>query len=189
VGAATGDNFQPEGFACDASYYFSRYPHCWGWATWRRAWDTYSDSMSDWPAVRNTDWLRNIFPSRLEELYWRQIFDNTYAAKIQSWAYRWTYALWKHDLLTITPDRNLVTNIGTGLAATNTKTAASCKHFLKSQQMSFPMVHPTVIVRNRKADDYAQKAHFGLAKDCSLVGRFNRLLRKACRLCNKSQNL
>lgn len=32
VGSITGDNFQPRGFDCGASYYFSRYPHCWWWA-------------------------------------------------------------------------------------------------------------------------------------------------------------
>ena len=26
----------------NASAYLSRYPHCWGWATWRRAWKRYS---------------------------------------------------------------------------------------------------------------------------------------------------
>ena len=33
VGVVASDNFQPQPFACDATCYFSRYAHCWGWAS------------------------------------------------------------------------------------------------------------------------------------------------------------
>ena len=33
----SGNNFQPSRRS-DASYYFSRWTHIWGWATWKRAW-------------------------------------------------------------------------------------------------------------------------------------------------------
>jgi hypothetical protein len=39
------------------SYYFSRCPHIWGWATWRRAWNHFDLKMKSWPALRNTSWL------------------------------------------------------------------------------------------------------------------------------------
>jgi hypothetical protein len=178
VGVITGDNFQPEGFQCDASYYFSRYPHCWGWATWRRSWEFYDDEMFDWPAVRDSRWLKTLFPHPLEELYWRQIFDKTYSGEIQSWAYRWTYSCWRHDLLTATPIRNLVTNIGTGAAASNTRDPEEGKHGLEACALSFPLVHPTDVARDPTADDHAQQRAFGRAKDLSLRGRFSRFLSK-----------
>jgi len=34
--AISGDNFQTSESSDPYSYYFSRYFHCWGWATWRR---------------------------------------------------------------------------------------------------------------------------------------------------------
>src|SRR3954453_1153033 len=34
----SGDNFQGGRRRTPDSYYFSRYVHSWGWATWRRAW-------------------------------------------------------------------------------------------------------------------------------------------------------
>ena len=36
-----GNNFQPKSRVMAESYYFSRYNHIWGWATWKRAWDRY----------------------------------------------------------------------------------------------------------------------------------------------------
>ena len=39
------------------SYYFSRYPHCWGWATWRRAWKLMDPKMAKWPELRKEHWL------------------------------------------------------------------------------------------------------------------------------------
>lgn len=178
VGVITGDNFQPEGFTCEASYYFSRYPHCWGWATWRRAWDLYDDDMSDWPAIRQSAWLKELFPQPLQALYWKQIFDKTYSGEVQSWAYRWTYACWLHEMLTATPARNLVTNIGVGASASNTRDAEQGKHGLAAEALSFPLVHPRNVLRNILADEYAQQHAFGQAKDRSLQGRLHRLIAK-----------
>ncbi|MEO8165112.1 MAG: glycosyltransferase family 2 protein, partial [Betaproteobacteria bacterium] len=37
----SGNNFQADRRKPADSYYFSRYAHIWGWATWRRAWQHY----------------------------------------------------------------------------------------------------------------------------------------------------
>jgi len=37
----TGVNFQNEKWRGEASYYFSKFNHCWGWATWKRSWSFY----------------------------------------------------------------------------------------------------------------------------------------------------
>jgi hypothetical protein len=183
VGVITGDNFQPSGFECGATYYFSRYPHCWGWATWRRAWDLYDDQMGDWPELRRTDWLEKLFPDPLEALYWKKIFDDTHAGKIQTWDYQWTYANWRHGLLTATPSKNLVTNIGTGPCATNTRDAEHNKHGQDSLPLDFPLLHPRSVTRDKDADNYAQLHAFGRAKDRSLTGRLKRLCEKVKRKC------
>jgi len=134
--------------------------------------------MSDWPEVRESSWLRNLFPHALEELYWRQIFDKTYRGEIQSWAYRWTYSCWRHGLLTATPTLNLVTNIGTGASASNTCDPEQGKHGLEAHIMTFPLAHPVDVARDLKADYHAQQRAFGRAKDRSLRGRSARSLSK-----------
>jgi hypothetical protein len=80
--------------------------------------------------------------------------------------------------LTATPARNLVTNIGTGAAASNTRDPEEGKHGLKAQAMAFPLVHPTVISRDPIADDRVQQLAFGRAKDPSLGGQVARFLSK-----------
>jgi hypothetical protein len=179
VGSITGDNFQPPRFDCGASYYFSRYMHCWGWATWRRAWMLNDETMSDWPEIRESGWLQGLFSNPLEVLYWKQIFDNTHASRINTWDYQWLYSCWRHGMLTATPSNNLVTNIGIGITATNTKNIEKDKHNRVSNSISFPLVHPDYINRNVSADNYIQNTHFGRGKDNSLFGRLRRFLNKA----------
>jgi hypothetical protein len=182
VGVITGDNFQPEEFECLASYYFSRYPHCWGWATWRRAWELYDVTMAEWLQVRETDWLQTIYQHPLEALYWQQMFDKTYKNEINTWDYQWTYICWRFNMITVTPALNLVTNVGTQCSATNTKHIDKAKHHLKLYSMAFPLNHPQTILRNVTADDFVQRTHFGRAKDPSLLGRVKRLTAKISRI-------
>lgn len=181
VGVITGDNFQPGDFCCGESFYFSRYPHCWGWATWRRAWAHYDDAMADWPGLRGEGWLEELFPHPLEAGYWRKIFDDVFAGEIESWAYRWTWSCWRRGMLTATPAVNLVTNIGTGDAATNTRDAEKDKHRRAALPLDFPLCYPADVERNTEADAFAQRHVFGLAKDRSLPGRVKRFLSKAAK--------
>ena len=41
-----GCNFQDGNKRGDASYYFSKYFQCWGWAGWRRSWSYYDGEIS-----------------------------------------------------------------------------------------------------------------------------------------------
>jgi hypothetical protein len=43
IGMISGDNFQNGIKRNMDSYYFSRYVHIWGWATWRNRWQNYYD--------------------------------------------------------------------------------------------------------------------------------------------------
>lgn len=185
VGAITGDNFQAKGFNCPTSYYFSRFPHCWGWATWRRAWQFYDDAMSDWPRKRETRWLFDLFTDPLESIYWQNFFEDVFAEKIDSWAYRWTYSLWKNGLLTATPQKNLVSNIGVGSSATNTSKQIDHLHFVQTNSIDFPLVHPLELTREIIADDFVQRNHFGKAKDTSAFGCLKRLFSRVIKSLRK----
>jgi hypothetical protein len=58
VTAITGNNFQNGKWRGDATYYFSKYNHCWGWATWRRSWKNYDGDIKFWPKWSNSKaWL------------------------------------------------------------------------------------------------------------------------------------
>ena len=47
-----GTNFQFGKERTKYSYYFSRYAHVWGWASWRRAWKFYDVEMKNWRDCR-----------------------------------------------------------------------------------------------------------------------------------------
>ena len=103
------------------SYYFSRYPLGWGWATWRRAWAKYDLDMTHWPEIRDRKLFDQNFPKMIERCFWKSIFQNVYDGEIDSWGYRWVYSIWANSGLSIAPARNLVRNIGFGADATHTK--------------------------------------------------------------------
>lgn len=175
-----GDTHKPS-----HSYFFSRYNHCWGWASWRRAWLYYDHDMALWPDLRNTDWLLGIGDgNRLFQHYWTDIFDRAYAGKVDSWAYRWTFSCWAQNGLTALPARNLVTNIGFGEDATHTMNIRSNHAALPLERLDFPLTHPSYLVRDVVADDWTSRnnyqIHYGwrIKKEILQIPGVNFLIRK-----------
>lgn len=157
VMAVTGDNFQRGRRRGEAAYYFSKYPHVWGWATWRRAWERYEPDIPFWSLwKKSTEW-RQAMPDLWERRYWERIFDRVASGQSNSWAYPWTAALWRHGGLTATPNANLVENIGFGEGATNTtvtQTGVGVTHL-------GPITHPTEVHADVAADRFVFRNHFG----------------------------
>ena len=159
----SGDNYQKGRQRSPYSFYFSRYNHCWGWATWRRAWQHYNDTMELWPQIRDSGLLMGILDQKKSVVrYWTNIFDAVYAGRIDSWAYRWTYSCWLQSGLTVLPSVNLVSNIGFGEQATHTKYAGS-KANQPRFSLNFPLVYPPFIVRDSRADSFTERDHFGIS--------------------------
>jgi hypothetical protein len=156
----SGDNFQFGRRRGQYSYYFSRYTHIWGWATWRRAWKHYDDAMSAWPARRDQAWLAGLLGDRAAAEYWTRVFDATREGRNDSWAYRWTYSAWIREALTILPAVNLVSNIGFGDAATHTRLGSNRLARLPVQEMRFPLMHPLQVTRDEEADRFTQRTVF-----------------------------
>lgn len=159
VMSISGDNFQYGRKRTKYSYYFSGYAHCWGWATWRRAWKHYDDKMKLWPEIKKGNWLNDISGGEISALYWKRIFDLVYKNNIDSWAYRWQYSCWLQSGLTILPTVNLVTNIGFGKFATHT-IVNDKSAFLKSRSLKFPLRHPPFIIKDMKADSITERNRF-----------------------------
>jgi hypothetical protein len=160
VWAVTGDNFQDGRHRGDASYYFSRYNHCWGWATWRRAWKHNDPDIRFWPGWRDSkDWTRAI-PDAVERRYWTAIFDRVAAGDLDnSWAYPWTASVWRHGGLCATPNANLVSNIGFSAEATHTRQPGEGAN-LPARPLS-AITHPATVERDARADRHAFNRHFG----------------------------
>lgn len=148
VALITGNNFQNGAKRGEDSYYFSKYPHTWGWATWGRVWNRYRGVIDYWPEWSKTPEWKSLFPDRAERLFWKQIFSTR-----DEWDYGFTSSIWKYGGLTATPNVNLVSNLGFGEDATHTKEQNSLVSDLPTNSLGF-LRHPAQITMNSLADRY-----------------------------------
>ncbi|MFQ3615150.1 MAG: glycosyltransferase family 2 protein [Cyanobacteriota bacterium] len=166
-----GKNVQFGRERTEFSYYFSRYSHCWGWATWARAWKFFDYDMKTWEVAQLENYLVDILDDNRAVGYWTRIFQSTYERRYQSasWAYRWLLSSWLQSGLSVLPSVNLVSNIGFGEDATHTTTTSAQSQYanMQTKAMQFPLKHPPYVIRNRKADQFEQDTLF----DPSLMTR------------------
>ncbi|TRV14579.1 MAG: glycosyltransferase family 2 protein [Microcystis wesenbergii Mw_MB_S_20031200_S109] len=149
-----GCNFQFGRRRTNYSYYFSRINLIWGWATWKRAWHYYDIDMSLWTEVKRDDILKYILHDPQETRYWTKIFQRTYDEDINSWGYRWILSCFLQHGLAITPNINLVSNIGFSVNATHTTNDSSLINSVKVEAMSFPLRHTPYIIPHISADKF-----------------------------------
>lgn len=88
----SGHNYQYGRKRGHGSYYFSKYAHVGGWATWGRAWSAYD--------------ITSIPEQQRAEI----------------WDAAWMFSMWKNGGAAALPNTNLVSNIGFGPDATHTRT-------------------------------------------------------------------
>lgn len=142
VMAATGCNF---GWHCEGNAtYWSTYQHCWGWATWRRAWRFYDKRAYAWRA-HGPALLDNLLRNRSREIrqFWAQRLGAVASGALDTWDFQWQLAIWLRGGLVVGPPKNLVSNIGTGPNATHTKDD-SCL----TRRATFEIDLPTVWLPN-----------------------------------------
>jgi hypothetical protein len=159
VMSITGNNFQHGIKRGRASYYFSRFPHIWGWATWRRSWQGYDFSLSEWAALRETDWLKSFAQNLMMEAFWRNGFDSVAEGRLDTWDYQWVFHFWKNNGLTATPNANLVTNIGFRSDATHT-TLSDELMVIPSENLKLPLKHPKKVRIDADADQHVARHIF-----------------------------
>ncbi len=128
-----------------ASYGFTRTPHCWGWASWRRAWAHYDVAMRAWPGFRDAGRLEDVLRDGGLRRRYRKVFDRLHAGALDTWDWQWTFACWMNHGLCAVPRENLVSNIGFGASASHT-TGASRLAALPTRALPSPIIHPQQLV-------------------------------------------
>ena len=153
------------------SYLFSRFKSCWGWATWRRAWNNMDLGMQ-W---RETD-LRNVinnsgFNGKYNSKWYAQLkcIDN---GAVSSWDWPWYFSLAAQNQLCIYPACNLVSNVGNGADATHTSLSSVT---YKATPLSFPLVHPRTVMPDCEFDRLFSK------RENTLYWRIHRMIPLAIR--------
>ena len=159
VWCISGSNFQGGQWRGDGSYYFSRYNHCWGWASWKRCWEHYDGDMRKWSTLQKSGLLESIFDDPVEVRYWSRIWQRLIEEHHpNTWDYQWTLTCMINGGLTALPNYNLVRNIGFGLDATHTVSS----RIAQTQTKDLPnFCAPSFILRDPMADRYSFNHWFG----------------------------
>lgn len=149
----SGDNFQNGIKYGDGSYYYSRYTHIWGWATWADRWQKYDPNLSTLSQFKQQNIISMVFDNKNEQRFWLDVFDKIYQKKFMTcWDYQWSYCAFANNGLCILPNVNMISNIGFGENATHTHDLESEMANIESKEIDFPIVHPTFKVANKIAD-------------------------------------
>ena len=167
------------------SYYFSRYAHCWGWATWRRCWKEYDPYIRRWPEIKTNKIINNVFDNKRQYKFWEEIFDNIYYySKPDTWDYQWSYTCFLNSGLTIIPNINLINNVGFNNEATHTIKGQSKTNNVElklKESGIFPLIHPPQIIRSKSADlkvELITYSGFPLLSFKKIIGLINKLFFK-----------
>lgn len=146
----SGNNFFEYDRNDAASYHFSRVNHCWGWATWARAWKLYDHDLDTLDEFLEKDRLKDIFKERYLQHYLYDILRAVREGRIDSWAYIWGYSCYSNSGLTCRPHVNLVSNIGFDSGTRTEK--GDIRSDMRDRSIELPLVHPRLILANAQKD-------------------------------------
>jgi len=158
------------------SYYFSIYNHCWGWATWRRAWRLNDPDMRNYNKFLQAGSLKSMSAMRNFETYWKRHFDEVRLGTLDTWDYVWTYSCWANNGVTCTPRFNLVSNIGFGRDATHTFDPEAFMANLPTQALESDLVHPPATGVSGSFDDNVARYVYGIKPHLGPIDRARRHL-------------
>jgi hypothetical protein len=158
----SGTNFQRGQSRGDGSYYFSRYAHCWGWASWRRCWKHYDGELSQLDALLTSAHLEAIFENPLEQKYWTQVWRKLHdKGTPNTWDYQWIFTCLINGGLTATPNHNLVSNVGFDQEGTHTTNRKNNVAAMKIDRGLDNFDPPSFLLRDAMADAYTFDNVFG----------------------------
>ena len=160
VFAISGSNHVPAEFQAhpERPYRFTRVPHIWGWATWRRSWALHRLDISDWRSkMPATHLWRSAGRSLPGAAYWGATFEMLGRGEIDTWDGQLVFAAMLADQLVATSNVCLTENIGFGEQATHTKNVMN--DLLPVQAIALPTGYVPVEVDER-ADAWTRKHHF-----------------------------
>lgn len=154
----SGQNVQFGKQRTDYSYYFSRYTHCWSWASWRRAWQHYDLDMKLWPEIRDGNFLMDVLGDAHAAKSWTKTCQLCYEKNLDTWDYQWTFASFIQNGLNILANVNLAANIGHGAGGTHTDDPSSPYNNMPVEPIAFPLKHPPFVIRDAQADRFTQSS-------------------------------
>jgi hypothetical protein len=162
IGHVSGTTYQGDRDRRTETWYFSKYPHVWGWAGWRRSWQLWDGELSGWPEFARQGGLDTWDDGQPGfKRFWRTVFEDQHEGRARSsWAFPLTFTHWRRGMLSIVPRHSLVSNIGFGDDATHTRGNASAIVQSPVRALETPWVVPSEVRRDRDADRFTDWAVF-----------------------------
>ncbi len=93
----------------NAIYFTKRSDSC-GWGTWKNRWNIIDWDVTDYPALMKNRSARHAFNRMGSDM--TGLLTKQKTGKINSWAIRWCYHQFKHDLYSVHPVVSKIINIG-----------------------------------------------------------------------------
>jgi hypothetical protein len=114
IATVTGSNFTPIPVPDNADYFFAKYGHSWGWATWKRAWQGFNLYLKVPDKHLHMDFLSTITNSRAESRYYQKLFTalQKRGPGNSTWDHTGLYYFRVNNKLSVIPRVNLTSNIG-----------------------------------------------------------------------------
>lgn len=94
------------------SSYFLNVTSTWGWATWKRVWDSIDFECKDYEILKKNKKLVYEFNFQGAYDYKKMFFRQMESSEISSWGIRFYWNVFKNKALVLYPDNSLVRNIG-----------------------------------------------------------------------------
>ena len=163
----SGNNLQNGIKRGSADYYFSSIMHCWGWASWSRAWRLNDAEMKNYQHFKDANIVSNIYTNTAVQSWLISTLDSVYKQHLSSWAYIWLYSILYNNGLNILPNKNLISNIGFGEESTHCSDSNNPASNMQTYELQIKE-HPNTFVIDLEADMYTFCNHMGVSKAKSI---------------------
>jgi hypothetical protein len=160
IGVISGSNHLPSNNNNSTSYYFSIYPHIWGWASWRRFWEQYDPDIELWSGTAKD--LTQHLPNRFAVNYWAKAFNDVKFNHMDTWDIQLVHLCVTESMCCVVPTVNLITNIGFDERATHTAKINHWNAPPTGEEINFPLCHPETIEVSRPFDRLDEKKSWGI---------------------------
>lgn len=151
-----GRNYFFDGYNSNVSYFLSSYGHIWGWASWRRVWQTFEFDVNNLSKELYVERLYSRLPKKAAKHYER-LFDIMQDYKVDCWGYQFAINRFYYERYSILPFVNMIENIGFDSPdATHTTEKYTVEANFKSAS-PYPLIHPKQLIVDEKLELLSMK--------------------------------
>jgi hypothetical protein len=172
----SGNQYNEEAVKTNHSYFFTRYGHSWGWATWKRCWKEMDITLSKYPLIIEQDLYKSAFRTKKEASFFKKRIDKIYhndELKSHIWDFQFGFSISSNGGLCIVPRKNLVKNIG--YLGTHSEIRNEFHDRLADETFKI-ISHPDFVLCDIDYDAYHFKHHWN--KRSSILKRIIRKINK-----------